>query len=688
MANRAPQLLALCVAVAALVGSSLLSPAIQRQRQELRLDPAVDLGGAPPHIAVLTTALGSFRGLLADMLWYRTEELKQEGKFFEADSLAQLITSLQPRFPQVWVFQGWNMAYNISVKTHTKEERWDWVNKGIRLVRERGLPYNPRAVPLYKELSNWFIHKIGGTTDDMHKYYKARLAEEWQFVLGGHTARLDALAERRVPGAEAEAFKPVRDAAVTYFGLEDTDDPEAGVASLAGVGRAGAADARAALLADHPEAAPLMAELEALGLDFDREGLLRVGRVMAWLRYQDPDPDTSYWEPTDRALFELLDPTAWQGEQAGRGDAWAALLAWWRAKVLIRDYHMDPRTMHEMLEMFGPMDWRHAASHAAYWAWLGAEVGAEQLRRDPKDIDLLNTDRQVIHAMQELFRGGQVTYRPGVSLYDREVQIALYSEQPRFIEGYRRAAREASERQGNPPGQIDRRLDTGYQNFLQQAIIVLHLNGERERAAELLAELRRDFTDDPEGDYHQDLAAYVADRLSAEGASADDTALLVSIMLQRAFVYGLGQGRNDLFAQNLSMALDRHQRFNADTHKAHANALGGQGRLELAPFDEMLINVLANVMVDQTLNLQTRSQIYRLMRDQVQFGDRGALPYAAAAWVRARVALGTEIQARLMGQMDRTEGTPEQVAQRLAARRDAIMRDLFPPPPAPEAPAE
>ena len=59
--------------------------------------------------ALGTAALGSFRGLIVDVLWYRAYRLKEDGKFYEANKLSQAITQLQPRFPQVWVFHAWNI---------------------------------------------------------------------------------------------------------------------------------------------------------------------------------------------------------------------------------------------------------------------------------------------------------------------------------------------------------------------------------------------------------------------------------------------------------------------------------------------------------------------------------------------------------------------------------------------------
>src|SRR3989304_9068708 len=134
--NRWLQVVFVLGAAACLLGAASLVPTINNERAAEQLHVAAEGAEAmPPHMAVATAALGPFRGLLVDFLWYRANRLQTEGNYYEADTLGRWITTLQPRFPAVWVFQAWNMAYNISVATHTKEERWDWVNKGIRLLR-------------------------------------------------------------------------------------------------------------------------------------------------------------------------------------------------------------------------------------------------------------------------------------------------------------------------------------------------------------------------------------------------------------------------------------------------------------------------------------------------------------------------------------------------------------------------
>jgi len=106
--NRFIQFICVVLAACMILGSTLMAPTIDQQRIDLQLTAKIDKGEEmPAHVAILTTALGAFRGLIVDMMWYRAEMLKREGKYAEADTWAGWITTLQPRFGQVWVFRGW-----------------------------------------------------------------------------------------------------------------------------------------------------------------------------------------------------------------------------------------------------------------------------------------------------------------------------------------------------------------------------------------------------------------------------------------------------------------------------------------------------------------------------------------------------------------------------------------------------
>jgi hypothetical protein len=179
---------ALVVLAAALFcGSSLMQGRLNR----IRSDPASGfarvtvLSNAPPILAFTTVALGGFRGLIANALWIRANELQEQERFFEMVQLSDWITTLEPHFSQVWREQAWNMAYNISVKCKDFEQRWLWVQRGMNLLH-KGLEYNPGDAKIYQDLSWLFRHKIGQNLDDAHMLYKINWARQMQDVLGGH----------------------------------------------------------------------------------------------------------------------------------------------------------------------------------------------------------------------------------------------------------------------------------------------------------------------------------------------------------------------------------------------------------------------------------------------------------------------------------------------------------------------
>ena len=141
--------------------------------------------GAPPLVAFTTVALGGFRGIIADFLWFRAMALQDEGKYFEMVQLASWIMKLQPKSTATAAYLGWNMAYNISVTYSLPEDRWRWVNKGIELYHE-ALQYNPNDPVLYKELGWIYQHKLGNILDDAQRYYKWQMAREMLQILGAH----------------------------------------------------------------------------------------------------------------------------------------------------------------------------------------------------------------------------------------------------------------------------------------------------------------------------------------------------------------------------------------------------------------------------------------------------------------------------------------------------------------------
>ena len=120
--------------------------------------------------------LGGFRGVVAEVLWFRAHRLQEAGRYLELVQLADWLTMLDPHASEAWVYNAWNLAYNVSVMMARPEDRLRWVQNGIALLRDDGLRFNPREARLYRELAWFYQNKVGDALDTAHLAYKFHLA--------------------------------------------------------------------------------------------------------------------------------------------------------------------------------------------------------------------------------------------------------------------------------------------------------------------------------------------------------------------------------------------------------------------------------------------------------------------------------------------------------------------------------
>lgn len=573
---------ALCV-----VGSTFMVGPINNTRTELGIAQETRYADAPKYV-LLAASLGTFRGLAADILWYRAEKQKNEGKLFEANTTAGWITTLQPRFGQVWVFQSWNMAYNISVITHTPEERWDWVNKGIKLLRDEGIVYNPTNIAIYRQLGWTFFHKIGQRADDMNQYYKAKLAMEWQEILGNQT-------EGATKALALERFKPIADAADGYFALDNTGaDPR---------------DPLTRLYDKYPSTRTLVGELRRIGYEPNQTCLRTIGRISMFQRFGDPrelvGPDGPLLDDRGRKLFDLLLDTT-------NAEALENLIPFMQARTLIEDYHMEPNRMYRLMERFGPMDWRHAGSQAIYWGATGVEKAGEL--KDKTKIDVLNTDRQVIQGLQMLMNAGTLSFDPMTLRIDT-------TPDPRFIDAYGDAMVEANERQmdiewagsGNTKS-----FEQGHENFLLRAVLYAYLYGDLDQSQRYYKQLRDLYGQKPHNQYPRPrytvpLRDLIADEIKNDWQMTDQVArpMIESLMI-KAFREGLANARYDVFERQIDIAKKLEADLREDRQYDNPIAPRGQGRLiDWNSFEELLGNTYIKYMRAPNFDIFERAQVYR-----------------------------------------------------------------------------
>ncbi len=524
--------------------------------------------GTPKEVAV-GIAMGAFRGLFVNMLWMRAQKAKDAGNYYEAIDLARTITKLQPRFPRVWAFHAWNMAYNISVTTNTNFERWQWVGNGIRLLRDEGIPANPNDLLLHRELAWIFLHKVQGYMDDANPFYKRALAEEWTTILG--------------PPRPADPSKSER---VARTREEAQDDA---IALLEKIKQAPETLERIVEL--QPAAKDLLAALGEIGLDLRRpedqmrflhtvevrRSLLRLGTALPSVR---PNFESD-------AVMKLLN-------QPNLTPAWELIVPHVRKRVLTDSYHMEIDRMQKYTNKYGPLDWRHPATHALYWATRGVDESLQRVDdRNRGDYDFLNTDRVVVQAIQEIYRYGDIQFdilRPA---------NFFAMPNPWFIPTYRAVLDDLIEREivqlGHTGAKVEQRpfnlYAAGYENFMKDAICFLYRRGEKDEArkyqVQLLADFRRGLLNkndyDLESQLEMPLDSFVVEQLRDRLTTPNIAQAEVGGALYGSFIYGLLKGQNELFRSQFDYAKAFHTQYMNEQYRN--TGVDEKGRLELMPRD-------------------------------------------------------------------------------------------------------
>ncbi len=128
-----------------------------RSRYELS---AADLGEIDPASESMKLATLGMRGVAANLLWERANKYKREHDFDNLTATLNQISKLQPNFISVWQFQGWNLAYNVSVEFDDYRSKYLWVKRGIDFLRD-GIRYNTQEPVLPWEVGWTFGHKLG-----------------------------------------------------------------------------------------------------------------------------------------------------------------------------------------------------------------------------------------------------------------------------------------------------------------------------------------------------------------------------------------------------------------------------------------------------------------------------------------------------------------------------------------------
>jgi len=546
-------ILSVCIIIAAglMIGAGMQLDSINRQRQDM--DLIIDRPeNIPPSLAFATVATGAFRGLLVDVLWMRADKLKEQGNFFDAKQLAEWITTLQPRFASVWEFQAWNMAYNISVAIPATQpdQRWRWVKNGYELLRDQGIPLNPKSIELYRELARIFQHKIGGVSDDAHKYYKLQLAMAMEPLLGP---------------ADDDYFDALSKAPVRWEEI----------------------------IAD-PNVEMLISALKSSDKAFsDSDYSMFVSNYLS-LRQ-----NAGRYDPNSGRVIDDYRGT----EALEKFDIFA------KACQLRNTWKLEPRFMVELNKMYGPidwddpnkhlpLDWRHPDCHAMYWAVKGLQAVSGDKSREI-EAEEVNTDRIVGHCLQDLFRNGKIF------VYDVPVQLSQDSSSQqstilikevflrpdlRMFKSYNETVLAVLEKYKK----LERKgtyesLQNGHRNMLKNALFSFYQSGHRGYAQQVYNELKTRY---PLPEFDVPLVVYVRNRLHEELKDiviTDAMEMIEMMLMESYFRYAM---RDDDEAAGLeSMAME--------IHKYYQSMYKDENRIDLPEFPLLRYFALMDFLNDR-----------------------------------------------------------------------------------------
>lgn len=508
-------------------------------------------------------AMSIFRSLLINYLWIRADELKNDGQYFDANHMAMLICKLQPNLDTVWDFQAWNLAYNISVQVKTAPERWQWVQRGIELYRDQGIPANPRSSELHYKLAWTLFHKCGGITDDDHRFYKMVLAADFEPIIGGGShEELQALAAAPHRWEEVLKNQPVFHLMQQLKGADDLQEDE---------------------------------EILDRLWEFLNESV-------AWPERYQP----------------VLD-------QAKNKEALQDILLFIRARQLRKKWKMDPQRMLEINQKYGPvdiesdvedkrfsLDWRHPAAMSLYWAMLASELTPED-----KKFKKLQAQRLIYYSLQNLFLHGRIqvfyTLKPPMET-EREqgrelltkpekipMNVFLNHDIRMFPPAYQATMDLIAEQERKDKSVIESVIN-GSINLCRNGIMRLYLAGFETWAEKYYRDLQKRY---PDRDLFQfaSFHAYIQKEFkdkASDMSTRDARGFIDSFLRQSLMQYGLGNAHNAKF--NETFASQIYDLMEAEGHD--------EGRLDLPPYPEMVKQAALIFFTDQFVPAQIKNQLY------------------------------------------------------------------------------
>lgn len=127
-----------------------------------------NLGEIDPASETLKLATLGLRGVAVNALWMKATDFKMKEDWGNLTATLEQLAKLQPNYITFWKYQAWNLTYNVSVEFDDYRDRYYYVTRGIKFLKE-GEHYNEDNPQLLWELG-WFIGQKIGKADEKVQY--------------------------------------------------------------------------------------------------------------------------------------------------------------------------------------------------------------------------------------------------------------------------------------------------------------------------------------------------------------------------------------------------------------------------------------------------------------------------------------------------------------------------------------
>jgi hypothetical protein len=147
---------------------------LARLRQEYDLGEAT-LGKVDPSSSAMNLVLLGLRGPAASVLHLKAIEYQEKKQWAKLRATVDSIILLQPHYVQIWKFQGWNLAYNVSREWDKVDDRFYWVKEGIKFLK-LGTDRNQTIPILFHNVGEVITTKMG--VSDEKKFFRVFFRED------------------------------------------------------------------------------------------------------------------------------------------------------------------------------------------------------------------------------------------------------------------------------------------------------------------------------------------------------------------------------------------------------------------------------------------------------------------------------------------------------------------------------